>query len=189
MVVDEKHSLRPVDVNGVNKLAGENYHILYHQVYGIATCVLRLTNTYGPRMRVKDARQTFVGVWIARLLRGEPLEVWGGRQVRDFTYVEDCVEALLLAAASPRALGRVFNLGADERINIEDLARLLIGLNGQGQFVRKAFPAERQQIDIGDYYSDDGLVRRELGWAPAVPLRQGLARTLDYYRENLPNYL
>lgn len=76
--VDEQHPIRPTDANGINKLAGEWYHILYHNVYGLRACALRLTNTYGPRMRVKDARQTFLGVWMRLLVEGQPFEVWGG---------------------------------------------------------------------------------------------------------------
>ncbi len=186
--VDESHPLRPVDVNGINKLAGEFYHRLYHDVYELPTCVLRLTNTYGPRMRIKDARQTFVGVWIRLLLEGQPFEVWGGRQLRDFTYVDDCVEALLLAAVRPQAAGQVFNLGGGEVTSLVDLARLLVELNGRGQFVQREFPAERKRIDIGDYYADDGLIRRTLGWQPKVALRDGLNRTLEFFRHNLDHY-
>jgi UDP-glucose 4-epimerase len=186
--VDERHPLRPVDVNGINKLAGEFYHRLYHDVYALPACVLRLTNTYGPRMRIKDARQTFVGVWIRLLLEGKPFEVWGGQQLRDFTYVDDCVEALLLAAVRPEAAGQVFNLGGCEVTSLVDLARLLVELNGAGQFVQREFPADRKRIDIGDYYADDALIRRTLGWQPQVSLRDGLARTLDFFRSNLDHY-
>jgi UDP-glucose 4-epimerase len=187
--VDEKHLLRPVDVNGINKMAGEWYHILYNNVYGLRASALRLTNTYGPRMRVKDARQTFLGIWIRLLVEGEPFEVWEGQQLRDFTYVDDAVAALLLAAAAEEANGRVFNLGGDEVISLEALARLLVDVNGGGEFTVRAFPADRKRIDIGDYYADDRLVRAELGWQPRVPLREGLARTLAFYREHLSRYL
>jgi UDP-glucose 4-epimerase len=125
--VDERHLLHPVDVNGINKMAGEWYHILYNNVYGVRGCALRLTNTYGPRMRVKDARQTFLGIWIKRLIDGETIQVWGdGTQIRDFNYVDDVVEAMLLAAANPSADGQIFNLGSDETINLRDLAHLLV---------------------------------------------------------------
>ena len=123
--VDEKHPLRPVDVNGINKMAGEWYHILYNNVYGIRTCSLRLTNTYGPRMRVKDARQTFLGIWIRLLVEGKPFEVWGGEQLRDYTYVEDAVDAMLLAASNPQADGKIYNLGGDRVISLADTAKLL----------------------------------------------------------------
>jgi UDP-glucose 4-epimerase len=186
--VNEQHRLSPVDVNGVNKMAGEFYHILYNDVYDLAASALRLTNTYGPRMRIKDARQTFVGVWIRRLLEGEPIEVWGGGQLRDFTYVDDCVEALLLAAVRPEARGRVFNLGGAEIVSLTDLAKLLVELNGSGEFVQKEFPADRKRIDIGDYYADDSLIRTTLGWRPRVPLKDGLARTLEFFRTNLEYY-
>ena len=186
--VDEQHRLSPVDVNGIHKMAGEFYHILYNDVYDLAACALRLTNTYGPRMRIKDARQTFVGVWIRRLLEGEAIEVWGGGQRRDFTYVDDCVEALLLAAVLPAARGRVFNLGGVEVVSLTDLAKLLVEVNGGGQFVQKEFPADRKRIDIGDYFADDSLIRTTLGWQPRVPLKDGLRRTLEFFRTNLDYY-
>lgn len=187
--VDEKHPLRPVDVNGINKLAGEFYHLLYQQVYDIPTCVLRLTNTFGPRMRIKDARQTFVGIWIRRLLEGQPFEVWGGEQLRDFTYVDDCVDALLLAASHPKAVGKCYNLGGTQSVSLQTLAEMLVQANGGGELVIKAFPADRKRIDIGDYYSDDQLIRDDLGWQPKVSLEQALQRTLAYYRQHIKNYL
>ncbi len=186
--VDEKHLLRPTDVNGINKMAGEWYHILYNNVHGIRACALRLTNTYGPRMRVKDARQTFLGIWVRLLLEGRPFEVWGGGQLRDFTYVDDAVEAFLLAAVREEANGQVFNLGGCEVVSLQQLAGALIAANGSGACQAREFPADRKRIDIGDYYADDRRIRSELGWEPRVHLAEGLARTLAYYRDNLENY-
>ena len=187
--VDEKHPLRPVDVNGINKLSGEFYHLLYQQVYGIPTTVLRLTNTFGPRMRIRDARQTFVGIWIRRILEGLPFEVWGGQQLRDFTYVDDCVDAMLLAATRPQAVGRCYNLGGMTPVSLATLAERLVLVNGSGQFVRRDFPADRKKIDIGDFYSDDQMIRDELGWNPVTDLDQALSRTLEYYRTRLDLYI
>jgi UDP-glucose 4-epimerase len=187
--VDEIHPLRPVDVNGINKMAGEWYHILYNNVYGLRACAIRLTNTYGPRMRVKDARQTFLGVWMRLLAEGQPFEVWGGKQVRDFTYVDDAVEALLRAAANDEANGKSYNLGGDRVVTLHELADLLVAANGGGQFVVREFPTGRKRIDIGDYYADDRLIRKELGWKPQVSLPDGLARTVQFYRQNLKYYL
>lgn len=187
--VDERHPARPVDVNGIHKLAAERYHLLYHEVYGLQACVLRLTNTVGPGMRVKDARQNFLGVWIRALIEGQPFEVWGGTQLRDITYVDDVVDALLLAAASPSANGATFNLGSGEPITLAALADLLVQLNGGGRYVVRPYPAERKRIEIGDYYADFGLIRSTLGWAPRTRLAEGLARTLAYYRDRLTSYL
>jgi UDP-glucose 4-epimerase len=188
--VDENHLLRPVDVNGINKMAGEWYHILYNNVYGIPACALRLTNTYGPRMRVKDARQTFVGLWIRLIIEGKPFEVWDGHQKRDFTYVDDAVDALILAATHPEALGRVFNVGgADPPVTLEELAALLVKVNGAGKYELRKFPEERKRIDIGDYYADDRRIRAAFRWRPTVELADGLARTIAFYRDHLPNFL
>jgi UDP-glucose 4-epimerase len=186
--VDEKHLRRPVDVNGINKMAGEGYHILYNNVYGIRACCLRLTNTYGPRMRIKDGRQTFLGIWVFMLVRGRPFEVWGGSQLRDFTYIDDAVDAFLLAAMSEQANGQIFNLGGLEVLSLKALAELMIELNGAGAYVLCSFPPERKAIDIGDFYSDYSLIRTQLGWQPEVPLKEGLMQTLAYYRECLEYY-
>ena len=187
--VDEKHPIRPVDVNGINKLAGEGYHLLYSSVYGIRASVLRLTNTYGPGMRVKDARQTFLGIWIRQLLEGQAIKVFGdGKQLRDFNYVDDCVQALLLAAADDTAIGKIYNLGSSEVASLNDLATMMTGLVPGSRFEVVPFPPERKAIDIGDYYSDFSLIQRELGWSPAVDLRTGLARSLDYFRANAGHY-
>ncbi len=187
--VDEKHPIRPVDVNGINKLAGEWYHLLYNNVYGIRACALRLTNTYGPGMRVKDARQTFLGIWIRSLLEGTPIKVYGdGLQLRDFNYVDDCVEALLLAGASDVANGNVYNLGSKEVIGLKFLAEILVDLGYGGNFELVPFPQERKAIDIGDYYSDFSLITNELGWTPKIGLREGLQRTIEYYKTYKQHY-
>jgi UDP-glucose 4-epimerase len=182
--VDERHLLRPTDVNGINKMAGEWYHILYSNVYGVRAVALRLTNTYGPRMRIKDARQTFLGVWIRNLLRGDEIQVFGdGSQLRDFNYVDDAIDALLAAAVSDQAVGQVLNLGAEPPISLKELAELLIKLNGSGRCRVVPFPEDRRAIDIGDYYADFSRAVSVLGWKPRVALADGLQRTLDFYRE------
>jgi UDP-glucose 4-epimerase len=187
--VDEKHPLRPVDVNGINKIAGESFHLLYSRVYGIRSTALRLTNTIGPRMRVKDARQTFVGVWIRHLLEGKPFEVWGGDQLRDLTFVDDAIEAFLLAAGDEKAEGAVFNLGGPPPVTLQHLAETLVKLNRGGTFTVKQFPTERKKIDIGDFYADDRLIRRKLGWKPRTDLTSALTQTLAYYRSELKHYV
>ncbi len=188
--VDERHPLQPADVNGINKLAGEWYHMVYHQVYGLRTVSLRLTNTYGPRMRIRDARQTFIGWWFRQLLEGQTLGIFGnGLQVRDFNYVDDVIEALLMVAFHEVADGQIYNLGSDDPINLLNLARLMIEVNGGGQYELRPFPDDRKRIDIGDYYGDYRRIRSKLGWRPLVGLRDGLTRTMDYFRANLEHYV
>jgi len=187
--VDERHLLHPTDVNGINKMAGEWYHILYNNVYGVRAVSLRLTNTYGPRMRVKDARQTFLGDWIRKVIDGEPIEIWGdGTQVRDFNYVDDVVDAILLAAATDDSNGQIYNLGSDETINLRALAELCIEVNRGGNYCLIPYPPDRKPIDIGDYYADYRRIRGKLGWRPQVNLREGLTRTLEYYRQHRQHY-
>jgi UDP-glucose 4-epimerase len=187
--VDEKHPIVPVDVNGVNKVAGENYHLVYHTAHGLRTSVLRLTNTYGPGMRVKDARQTFLGIWIKNVLTGVPIKVYGdGAQIRDLSYVDDVVDAFLASAHLDQAIGTTLNIGGSERISLGDLAELLIRSNGAGSIDKVPFPEGLKEIDIGDYYSDDSAARSLLDWAPKVGVEEGLQRTLEYYRAHGEDY-
>ena len=187
--VDEKHPVNPIDVNGINKLAGEWYHLLYNDVHKIRACALRLTNTYGPGMRVKDARQTFLGIWIRNLIEGKPIQVFGdGKQRRDFNFVDDAVEALLLAAAKRNSEGHVFNLGHSEHVSLRQLAELMVRLNGGGNYEVVPFPDDREAIDIGDYYGDFGKIDKALGWHPRISLEDGLRRTLEYYRRYRQDY-
>jgi UDP-glucose 4-epimerase len=183
--VDEEHPIAPVDVNGINKAAGEWYHLVYGDVYGIRVVVLRLTNTYGPRMRVRDARQTFLGYWLRLIVSGQELVIFGdGSQRRDFNYVDDAVRAFLLAASRSEADGKVFNLGDEAHVSLLELAQLLVDVNGGGSYRTEPFPPDREVIDIGDYYADYGKIRAALGWGPQVPLSDGLERALAFYREH-----
>jgi len=187
--VDETHPIRPVDVNGINKLAGEWYHLLYNNVYQIRACALRLTNTYGEGMRVKDARQTFLGIWIRNLIEGKPILVYGdGTQLRDFNYVDDVVDALLLAAIKSEADGEVFNLGSREYINLRNLAQMIVDLYPDGKYEITPFPTDLKAIDIGDYYSDYTKAEKLLGWSPKITLREGLERSLTFYAEHHTHY-
>ena len=180
--VDEAHPIVPVDVNGIDKAAGEAYHLLYGELYGLRVCALRLTNIYGPRMRVRDARQTFLGVWLKAALLGERIEVWGdGNQRRDPLYVNDAVRAFLLSAARDEADGEVFNVGAPTSVALKELAELLVSLREGASYALVPFPADRKVIDIGDYYTAGGKIRDALGWEPSVGLEDGLRRSLDYY--------
>ncbi len=187
--VDERQPPNPVDVNGINKLAGERYHVLYNNVYGIRTSVLRLTNTYGPRMLVKNNRQTAIGWLIRQVMDAETITVFGdGLQLRDFTYVDDVVEAFLMVGINDATNGQVFNIGAIEPISLRELAELLIDVCGSGRFELVPFPPERKAIDIGSIYVDDRKLRRVLKWRPRVEMREGLARTIDFYRAHRAEY-
>ncbi|HEX8966364.1 MAG TPA: NAD-dependent epimerase/dehydratase family protein [Chloroflexota bacterium] len=187
--VDERQPPSPVDVNGINKLAGERYHVLYNNVYGIRTSVLRLTNTYGPRMLVKNNRQTAIGWLIRQAMDGEQITIFGdGLQLRDFTYVDDAVEAFLMAGANDAANGQVFNVGAIEPISLRELAEMLVEVAGTGSYCLVPFPSERKVIDIGSIYVDDRKIRRVLRWRPRIDLREGLARTVSYYQAHRDHY-
>lgn len=187
--IDERHAQNPVDVNGINSIAGESYHILYNRVYGIRTTSLRLTNTYGPRMLIRHNRQTAIG-WLIRLaVEGRPIELFGdGEQRRDFNYVDDVVEALLLAAISPAAEGQIFNLGGDP-VSLRAAVETLVGVaESPGGYRLVPFPPERKAIDIGDVYTDYTKIATTLGWRPTTPLAEGLARAVAFYRQHWERY-
>ncbi len=188
--VDENHPRHPVDVNGINKIAGEQYHILYQEVYGIASSVLRLTNTYGPRMRIKDARQTFLGIWIRNLLEGKPLQIFGdGKQRRDYNYVEDVLDALLIAATEKNAVGNVYNLGAPDPLSLEDTAKTMCQEIEGSDYQMIRFPEDRKAIDVGDFVCDFTAFRNQFGWEPKVSFEEGIQRSLEYFQKEIEHYL
>jgi UDP-glucose 4-epimerase len=181
--IDERHLMHPTDVNGINKMAGEWYHILYNNVYGLRAASLRLTNTYGPRQYVKDARMGFIGYFIRKAVLGEQITIYGtGDQIRDFNYVDDVVDAFLRLGASEEANGQVFNLGGTP-ISHLDLTALLVEIAGSGSYTLVPWPPERKVIDIGDVYSSYDKIERALGWRPRIGLEEGLRRTVEFYRQ------
>jgi UDP-glucose 4-epimerase len=188
--VDETHLLNPTDVNGINKISGELYHLVYHSVYGIRASSLRLTNTYGPRQLIKHSRQGFIGWFMRKVVLGEEIQIFGdGAQRRDFDYVDDVVDAFLRAGSMDAADGQVFNLGGEAPISLLDLVKLMIEIAGQGSYTLVPFPPDRARIDIGDFYGDATKIEKTLGWKPRVGLRDGLARTIEYYRAHKDRYL
>ncbi|MFQ6103268.1 MAG: NAD-dependent epimerase/dehydratase family protein [Candidatus Glassbacteria bacterium] len=187
--VDEAHPLQPTDVNGINKMAGEWYHILYNKIYGIRTVSLRLTNTYGPRLLMKHNRQGFIPWFIRQVIDGEEITIFGnGQQKRDVNYVDDVAKAFMLVAASEKANGKIYNLGGKEPITLLELTRKIIEVAGTGSYTLKPFPAEKKRIDIGDYWGDYRKINAELGWEPEVEIEDGLEETIEYYRKHKEHY-
>ena len=188
--VDEKHPLNPVDVNGVNKIAGEQYHLLYNDIHGIRSSVLRLTNTYGPRMRIKDARQTFLGIWIRNLIEKKPIQVYGdGQQRRDYNYVDDLVDALILGASESKAIGKVYNLGAPDPMSLSETAKIMChGIEG-ASWNLVPFPEARKAIDVGDFTCDYRSFSTTFGWEPKIKFEEGIKRSLEYFQSELEHYI
>jgi UDP-glucose 4-epimerase len=188
--VDERHLVRPADINGVNKAAGEYYHLLYNNVFGVRACSLRLTNVYGPRQLIKHNRQGFIGWFIRLAIEGREIPVFGdGSQLRDFVYVDDAADAFLRAGASAACDGDVFNVGGNEPTSHADLVEMLVSIAGSGTLRYVEWPAEKKRIDIGSFYSDSTKFRTTVGWQPRIGLREGLARTVAFYRAHMPRYV
>jgi len=188
--VDENQPVAPPDANGVSKFAGEQYWMIENRVRHRPVVSLRLTNCYGPRLRIRDARQTFLGIWIRCVLEHRPFEVWGGAQLRDLTFVDDVTDAFIKAAESPACHGRIFNIGGPPPISLHDLADMVVRLAGPpAAYTTREFPADRAQIDIGSYHADDSAFRAAAGWEPKTGLEEGIARTIEWYRSRLGDYL
>jgi UDP-glucose 4-epimerase len=188
--VDETHLVRPTDINGINKAAGENYHLVYNNVFGIRACSLRLTNVYGPRQLIRHNRQGFIGWFIRLALEGREIQVYGdGSQIRDFVYVDDVTDAFLRAGATDAVNGDVFNVGGAEPISHRDLVTLLLDVAGRGSVRYVEWPEEKRRIDIGSFYSDSTKFRTATGWQPVVSLRDGFERTVAFYGAHFDQYV
>jgi UDP-glucose 4-epimerase len=188
--VNENHLVRPTDVNGINKAAGEYYHLVYNNVFHVRACSLRLTNVYGPRQLVRHSRQGFIGWFIRTVIEDGTIEIYGdGSQVRDFVYVDDAADAFLRAGANDACNGEVYNVGGDERLAHRALSTMLVEIAGTGRIEYVAWPPEKKAIDIGDFYADSSKFKRATGWTPTTSIREGLARTIAFYRQHLDRYL
>ena len=188
--VDESQLVRPTDVNGINKAAGEYYHLVYNNVFGIRACSLRLTNVYGPRQLIKHNRQGFIGWFIRLAIEDRPIQIYGdGSQLRDFVYVDDAADAFLRAGADDRCNGEVFNVGGSEAISHRDLTTLLVKTAGSGRVEYVEWPADKKAIDIGSFYADSSKFKRTTGWAPGVSLGDGLRDTIAFYRAHFSQYV
>jgi UDP-glucose 4-epimerase len=188
--VDESHLVRPTDINGINKVAGEYYHLVYNNAFNIRACSLRLTNVYGPRQLIRHSRQGFIGWFIRLAVEGRTIQIYGdGSQIRDFVYVDDAADAFLRAGADDACNGDVFNVGGDQPISHRDLAGLLLTTAGRGNVEFVPWPAEKKVIDIGSFHARSDKFSRTTGWRPTVRLDEGLRRTIDFYREHLSAYL
>lgn len=188
--VDEKHPVHPTDVNGINIHAGEWYHILYNNVHNIRATSVRMTNVYGPRQLVKHNRQGFIGWFIRQAIEGNTIQLYGdGSQKRDLNFVDDVCDALLMVGASEQANGQIYNIGSPEVVSLKDLAALLVELSGHGRYELIPWPVEKKKIDIGDYYSNFEKIKNEIGWQPKTKLREGLQKTIAYYKKHLDKYI
>jgi len=188
--VTEDHLVRPTDINGINKVAGEYYHLVYNNVFGVRACSLRLTNIYGPRQLVRHNRQGFIGWFVRLVVEDKEIQIFGdGLQLRDFVYVDDACDAFLRAGATDAVNGQVFNVGGAMPISHLELVTLLIETAGTGAYRLVEWPPEKKAIDIGSFYADSMRFRLTTGWEPATTLRDGLAQTIAYYRQHLPRYL
>jgi UDP-glucose 4-epimerase len=188
--VDEKHLVRPTDVNGINKVAGEYYHLVYNNVFGVRACSLRLTNVYGPRQLIRHNRQGFIGWFVRKIVEDQEIEIFGdGSQVRDFVFVDDAADAFLRAGATDACNGEAFNVGGAEPISHRDLVELMVEVAGSGRWRFVDWPAEKKAIDIGSFYADSSRFSATTDWTPTVPLREGLTTTFAYYREHLAEYI
>jgi UDP-glucose 4-epimerase len=188
--VDEAHPINPVDVNGVSQHAAEQFHLLYARVYGLRACSLRLTNVYGPRLRLTESRQGVIGVFLRRALQGERISVFGdGSQLRDFLHVDDVLDALLAAAVEPAAVGEAFNISHAQPLPLLRVAEAIVRAAGTGSVQLVPWPREHQAIDIGDFVGDYSKAKRVLGWEPGIPFEEGVAATVAFFREHRRWYL
>jgi UDP-glucose 4-epimerase len=186
--VDEKHPMKPIDTNGITKMAGEQYHLLYNDAYGIRSSSLRLTNTYGPRHQMKNCEQGFVNWFIRKAIDGETIKIFGeGKQKRDLNFVSDAVSAILFVGAINSSAGKVYNIGSGVSTSITDIAKWIVEIAGNGSYEFTPTPKDRTIIEVGDYFSDITKIKK-LGWSPQIGLKEGLEKTIEFYTKNREKY-
>lgn len=187
--VDELHRINPVDINGIHKAAAENYFSLYSTIYNMNCIGLRLTNTYGPRQYIQGDSQGFVGIFLRLALQNKKITMYGdGKQIRDFNYIDDVVEAFLLAAKTPKINNGVYNIGHHIKYSLLDFVKTLQKFI-EVEYEYKSFPENKKNIDIGNYYTNYSAFKEKTSWSPKVDLEEGLMKTVKYFQDNLSYYL
>jgi UDP-glucose 4-epimerase len=188
--VDELHPVNPLDFNGIHKAAASSYHLTMSRLATIDAVILCLSNVYGPRMALDIPCQGFLGTFLRRALLRLPLELFGdGRQLRDPVFVEDVIEAFLLAGASRQLRSRVYNVGGANALALVKIAEIISEVAGLVSILMRPFPKSRKQVDIGSYYTDGRRIERELGWHATTSFGQGITETMEYYRSQMCHYL
>ena len=186
--VDENHPQIPVDVNGINCIAGEHYHLLYNKVYGIKTTSLRLTNTFGPRHQMKHPRQGVINWFLREIIDNKKIILFGnGDQIRDVNYIDDVIDAFLKVGISKKAWGQAYNLGGSP-ISLKSFVKMAIAIADKGSFKIAPFPQDRKKIEIGDYIADWRKAKKDFGWKPTTGIKTGIKKTLKYFQKYKKHY-
>lgn len=187
--VDENHELDAIDVNAINKMASEQYLKLYFNLFKIKSTILRITNTYGPRIKLSGNNQGFLGIFLRQALLGEEIFIYGdGTQLRDFLYVNDAVDALLWSPISNPCESEIYNIGSNAVMSIKDFLSVLSKIIPLDCRIVD-FPSDRLAIDIGDYYSDFSKFKKNTNWHPNTSVELGLSETIEYYQEHIDYYV
>lgn len=181
--VNEEAPTNPRGIYEISNLTAEKIMKVYNDIHGIKTVLLRLTNIYGPRSQMKHSRFGVLNWFIRLALDNETIQVFGdGKILRDFLYIDDCVNAILLCAVTDAAVGEIFNVGLDEPISFVEVAQLIVKLANSGRWKLAEYSPERKAQEPGDFYSDITKIRKLVGWEPKVSLEEGIAKTIEYYR-------
>lgn len=189
--VDENHPDEPPDINGINKWAAEKYHLIYNKVYGLKTTSLRIGNTYGERHQMKHGHYGVLNYFIRRAMMGEPIQIYGdGEQTRDYTYVDDLVDAFLLMMGSKEVLGKMYLIGGGQMISFKTMVDTVVETVGKGKVEHVPFPdSQRKAIDVRKFFVTTERLRSATGWTPKTPLSEGMKKTVAFYRDHLKEYI
>lgn len=186
--IDEVHPQEPTDINGINNIAAEKYHLMYTSVYGIKTVSLRMSNTFGPRHQMRHSRQGVLNWFIRQIIDGETVTLYGnGKQIRDVNFIDDVVTALILVGVSDKGWGEAYNLGGTP-ISLIDFVKNTIKIAGRGKYKIKKFPSDRKKIEIGNYIASWDKIKKTYNWQPETDIDEGIKRTLEYYQRNKRHY-
>jgi len=188
--ISENSPTNPLSLYGIHKLTSEKYLIMYYKDFGIPFIIFRITNPYGPRQQIKHCKYSLVGWIIKQAMEGKTIKIFGdGKQLRDYIYIDDIVEAIYRCSTNDKATGEIINVASGKSTEFQMMVKEVVNIVKNGNYEFVPWPDNYEKIETGDVIADISKLLSLANWKPKYNLKEGILKTYEYYKKYLMHYL